>query len=393
MSVNRLRVGDVLSLERRSVVVEPDEYYEEIGIRSFGRGIFHKDPVSGAALGRKRIFRIEPGDLVISNVFAWEGAIAKASDAEAGKVGSHRFMTFVPRDERIDPAWAAWFFQSEPGLELIRRASPGSAGRNRTLAIKRFEALEIPLPSIEEQRRIASRLDQVRHRVSTAARSQVRTRTLDRALIDSAIARVLGRGIAAGWPVLALGEVADVNPRRDRVPADTSVMFVPMAAVDERSGVVRAAEFRIAGEIQSGYKQFRHGDVIFARITPCMQNGKTAIVDGPTTHGYGSTEFHVVRPGPLVEAEWLHMVLRTHDFRRTAALRMTGTAGQQRVPADFMQTAPIPVPPLKDQEQALLEVGGYVRRWSKLQRARGKASDLLAAVEPALLNQCLGGHA
>jgi type I restriction enzyme S subunit len=124
--------------------VDQTREYQEIGVRSFGRGIFHKEPVAGTDLGNKRVFQIEPGDLVISNVFAWEGAIAVASGAEAGRIGSHRFMTFVAIDDRIETSWAAWFFRSEPGLELIGRASPGSAGRNRTLAIDRFESLEIP---------------------------------------------------------------------------------------------------------------------------------------------------------------------------------------------------------------------------------------------------------
>ncbi len=146
MTVDHVRVGDVLSLQRRAVVIEPDDMYEEIGVRSFGRGIFHKEAVRGAELGNKRVFRIEPGDLVLSNVFAWEGAIAVASNAETGKIGSHRFMTFVPIDNRIETSWASWFFRSETGLALIRKASPGSAGRNRTLAIDRFEALEIPFP-------------------------------------------------------------------------------------------------------------------------------------------------------------------------------------------------------------------------------------------------------
>ncbi|MEO6469935.1 MAG: hypothetical protein ABIP21_12620, partial [Acidimicrobiia bacterium] len=150
-----MRVGDVLALQRRAVEVDPIEEYDEIGIRSFGKGIFHKEPISGVDLGSKRVFRIEPGDLVISNVFAWEGATAFASGAEVGKIGSHRFMTFVAADERIDTNWASWFFRSEPGLELIRLASPGSAGRNRTLAIQRFENLEIPLPPLDQQRRVA----------------------------------------------------------------------------------------------------------------------------------------------------------------------------------------------------------------------------------------------
>ncbi|HUY50938.1 MAG TPA: hypothetical protein VMV92_35410 [Streptosporangiaceae bacterium] len=159
MTANRARVGDVLKLRRVPVAVDPAKAYEEIGLRSFGKGVFHKEPVSGASLGSKRVFEIRPGDLLLSNVFAWEGAIAVAGPSEDGRIGSHRYMTYVPSDGRIDAGWARYFFLSEPGLELVRKASPGSAGRNRTLGIQAFEGLEIPLPSIDEQRRIAGRLD------------------------------------------------------------------------------------------------------------------------------------------------------------------------------------------------------------------------------------------
>jgi len=178
MNVKRKRVGDVLSLRRRAVDVDPGSKYAEIGIRSFGRGIFHKEAVSGADLGAKRVFRIEPGDLVVSNVFAWEGAIAVASEAEAGRVGSHRFMTFVPINDCIDTSWASWYFRSEQGLELIRQASPGSAGRNRTLAIERFEALEIPVPPIDEQRPVAEHLDRVASGVDRLRVVRMRTTQL-----------------------------------------------------------------------------------------------------------------------------------------------------------------------------------------------------------------------
>ena len=100
-------------------------------------------------------------------------------------IGSHRFMTFRPNDGRIDTAWIAWFFLTEPGLELIRRASPGSAGRNRTLAIERFEALEIPLPPIDEQRRVARYLDATADASSTVAQLTRRAQELSGALAVS----------------------------------------------------------------------------------------------------------------------------------------------------------------------------------------------------------------
>ena len=90
-----------------------------------------------------------------------EGAIAIAGPSEHGLIGSHRFMTYVPVDGRIDTGWARYYFLSDPGQELVRRASPGSAGRNRTLGVQAFEVLEIPLPPIDEQQQTANMLDAV----------------------------------------------------------------------------------------------------------------------------------------------------------------------------------------------------------------------------------------
>src|SRR5665647_607445 len=102
MSVSDMRIGDILKLERRAVVVEPGKTYREIGVRSFGRGLFEKEPTSGADLGSKRVFHVHPGDLVVSNIFAWEGAVAVAQEQHEGTIGSHRFMTWVPSSSGVD---------------------------------------------------------------------------------------------------------------------------------------------------------------------------------------------------------------------------------------------------------------------------------------------------
>jgi type I restriction enzyme S subunit len=165
MNARKRRIGDVIRLRRTPVVVDPFGTYEEIGVRSFGRGIFHKESVTGVELGNKRVFEIHPGDLVLSNVFAWEGAVALAGESERGRIGSHRFMTYVPVADEVDLSYLRSFFVSEPGLALLNRASPGSAGRNKTLAVDRFEALEMVLPDTDAQRRIAARLDSLFERI------------------------------------------------------------------------------------------------------------------------------------------------------------------------------------------------------------------------------------
>ncbi len=145
-----LPMGEVAPLVRREVPVESDVNYPELGIRSFGKGTFHKPPVLGIET-TKRLFEIHEGDLVFNNVFAWEGAVAVAQTVDNGRVGSHRFITCVCNSELVLPEILQFYFLTAAGLEKISQASPGGAGRNRTLGIKKLERILVPIPPIEQQ--------------------------------------------------------------------------------------------------------------------------------------------------------------------------------------------------------------------------------------------------
>lgn len=148
----RARMGDIAPLVRRPVTIDPDAIYPELGVRSFGRGLFAKPNVTGSELTWQSLFRIEEGDLVFSNIKAWEGAFAVAGAEHHGKHGSHRYLTCVPDAARATPGFLHHYLQSEEGLDQIGRASPGSADRNRTFAQKRMEAITIPIPPLDAQR-------------------------------------------------------------------------------------------------------------------------------------------------------------------------------------------------------------------------------------------------
>jgi type I restriction enzyme S subunit len=138
---------------KRSVAVDPETEYREIGIRSWGKGIFHKEPVRGALLEEKSVFSVEPGDVVLNIVFAWEGAVAVVSEAERGMVASHRFPTFRHSDD-VDLDYLLMVLQSEQGRGLMGVNSPGAAGRNRTIRLGQFLDEDVPLPPLAEQREI-----------------------------------------------------------------------------------------------------------------------------------------------------------------------------------------------------------------------------------------------
>ena len=140
---------------RRPIVVRPETTYQEIGIRSWGKGIFHKDPVRGSLLGKKRVFRPEPGDFVLNIVFAWEGAVAVVSQHEQGMIASHRFPTFRPSDH-VDIDYLLMVLQSDQGRRLMEINSPGAAGRNKTIRIGQFLDEELPLPTLRTQRAVVT---------------------------------------------------------------------------------------------------------------------------------------------------------------------------------------------------------------------------------------------
>lgn len=144
-------MAEVAPLVRRPVEVEPTESYPELGARSFGRGLFHKPTLQGSDMTWQKLFRIEEGDLVFSNIKAWEGAFAVARSKDHGRVGSHRYLTCVPVAEVMSSHFLNFYLQTREGLDKVQVASHGSADRNRTLGQSRLEAITVPTPEFAVQ--------------------------------------------------------------------------------------------------------------------------------------------------------------------------------------------------------------------------------------------------
>ena len=200
-----------------------------------------------------------------------------------------------------------------------------------------------------------------------------------------------------GWPEMAIEEIADVNPRVDKasIPDDLPVSFVPMPAVGAADGSIRVEETRPAGEVKKGFTAFLEGDVLFAKITPCMENGKMAVVPVLVNgFGFGSTEFHVLRPKPGIDAKYLYYYVSSQAFRGEAERHMTGAVGQRRVPTSYLKECRIPVAPLDQQKRIVAEIEQQFSRLDdavanlkrvKANLKRYKAAVLKAAVEGRLV--------
>ena len=186
-------MAEVAPLVRREAQITLDGSYPELGIRSFGKGTFHKQPLSGAEVGTKRLYRIEPGDLLFSNVFAWEGAIAIAQPEDAGRLGSHRFMTCQANPARTSAEFLRYYFLTDDGLLKIGEASPGGAGRNRTLGQEKLMAIEVPIPPLP----IQQSFDRLQTEVAALKAKHDAIRAANASLLPATLERVFSTGGAA----------------------------------------------------------------------------------------------------------------------------------------------------------------------------------------------------
>lgn len=168
--------------------------------------------------------------------------------------------------------------------------------------------------------------------------------------------------------MVRLGDVCEINPRASKsLRADETVSFLSMSSVSE-DGFIDEEQERRAEQVRKGYTAFERGDILVAKITPCFENGKatrTTFLRHPI--GFGSTEFHVLRASDVVLPDYIFHMVWNSSFRHVGSKNMTGSAGQRRVPTDFLRRLEIPLPPLDEQRRivAILDLSNALRQKHK----------------------------
>ena len=223
----------------------------------------------------------------------------------------------------------------------------------QNLKVKDYLAKEIKIYSPEEQEKIVKELDTVR---STINKNKQILEKYD-ILIKSRFIEMFGdpQCISNNWEVKSLSDYCIVNPKKSElgaIPDDYELSFIPMQSVSE-NGNIDTSTIKHYKEVKTGFTYFRENDVLFAKITPCMENGKGCVAKNLKNKiGFGSTEFHVLRPIETISnSEWIYRLTTFKTFRKDAENNMTGSAGQRRTPKEFFDKYKVGLPPLSLQNQ------------------------------------------
>ncbi len=370
------KLVDIAPIVRRPVEVELDKSYPELGIRSFGKGTFHKPPLSGAEVGSKRLFSIEPGDLLFSNVFAWEGAVAVANPEDSGRFGSHRFITCLVDSTRASTEFLRCYLTaSHQGLEQLRRASPGGAGRNRTLGIDKLAEILVPLPPLAEQQAVVPRLD------ALADKTRQLNEHLDAIEADSAALLLSMHHRLAGDRVVRLGELIELF--EDSVPVTLGGQY-PQVGVRGFGGGLFAKP-ALAGT-ETSYRAFNrlYADAIVLSQVKGWE-GALAVCPPHLSGMFVSPEYRTFRcVSALASPAYLADLIRTPWFWSLlqAATRGVGARRERTRPEQFLNIE-LPMPELPHQ----LQVVEILSRQVELQKRHAAIREANEALIPATLER------
>ena len=304
-----------------------------------------KERITTKAVRESGIKKIPANTVIMS----FKLSIGKTAITSHDMFSNEAIMAFIDRKViRINPDYIYYLLHA---LDWNKRAN--KAVKGRTVNKKIISQTQVNIPDYQTQLRIVKIMDSTRKRVKIQKDILSKLDTL----IKARFVEMFGDPMIKkdDRNLRKLKEICIINPKKNlasKFSNDIEVSFVPMSSVSEQ-GDIDVSQRKNYSEVRKGFTYFAENDVLFAKITPCMENGKGAIATGLINGiGFGSTEFHILRPiKNITNPYWIYVLTSFKSFRKLAEVNMTGSAGQRRVPATFLKDYEVRLPPIELQNE------------------------------------------
>lgn len=380
-----------------------DDFFELYSVPSSAND--YPEIAMGSEIGSTKQI-VEKGDVLLCKINPRINRVWKVSQyTENSLLSSSEWI--IIRNHKIHSDYLMYCFQSPYFREYMLSNVSGVGGSLMRAQPKYVKTYPLPLPPLPEQERIVDRieslfakLDEAKQKAQDALDS---FETRKAAILHKAFTGELtaqwrkenGVGMES-WNETILKDVCKVNPKKidiNGLPDDLEVSFFPMASLSEIYGEITEPQTRLLKDVKNGFTNFSEGDVVFAKITPCMENGKSAII-GKLVNGlgYGTTEFYVLRCNENLYNRYLYHMVRDTSFRNKAKAVMSGAVGQQRVPKSFMENYPLDLPSVPEQIEIVRILDDLLAKEQQAKEATEAVLEQIDLIKKSILARAFRGE-
>ena len=385
--------------EKAFFIREPKEGYVQLyQTRDYG-----ENPVPVYIPQKYATKTTDEGDILLAR---YGGSLGKVFRAHKGAYNVALAKVIILYPEVVDDEFLYLYYYSHFYQDFCIKAGYGrsaQAGFNKS----DLNELLFPLPPLAEQHRIVDRIESLFAKLDEAKEKA-------QAVVDSFETRkaaILHKAFTGeltakwreehdvgmeSWEQCSLSDVCTVNPKKadtKDLPDELEVSFFPMPALSEIYGEITDPQTRLLKEVRSGFTNFSEGDVVFAKITPCMENGKSAVVGKLVNDiGYGTTEFFVLRCSDRLYNRFLYHLVRDKLFRDKAKAVMAGAVGQQRVPKRYLETYKLNLPKFNEQREIVRILDGSFAKEQQTKEAAEAVLDQIDLMKKSILARAFRGE-
>ena len=295
-------------------------------------------------------FLVKKGSLLIALSGATTGKMGVYFEDKIAYL-NQRICSVYTKKEDVHQEYLVYFLKSIQ--KKIIKNSYGGAQPN--ISSRWIENIKIKVPDIRVQKKISKRLELLENNINYRKKQLNYLKELSKSLFTSMFGNPFYSNKSKEDNRTFLKNITIINPTKkeiEQIESNLEISFVTMADISE-NGEINVNNIKKLGDVKNNFTFFKEGDVLFAKITPCMENGKGGVARNLKNNiGFGTTEIHVIRPIPNVSnSQWLYHLTRLPLFRKDAEIHMTGSAGQKRVPTTYLASFKIKVPPIELQNK------------------------------------------
>lgn len=385
-------LGAVLRRSERLIPLDPEATYKEVKVRINGKGVVERRLVQGVEIASDRRYEARAGQFIISRIDARHGASGLIPPELDGAVVTNDFPLFDVAEQRLDPDFLNWMSKTASFVELCKRASEGTTNRVR-LSEERFKALEIPLPPLDEQRRIVARIEELAARVDEARGLRREAAEELTALANSEANAIFGRDDYTTRPLGELCHViTDGTHQTPRYVEDGAIFLSAQNVKPFRflPDVHRKVSFEDYAAYTAKNKPSL-GDILLTRVGAGI--GEAAVVDQDIDFAiYVSVA--LIRPvtshiTPRFLVHWLNSPIgRSHSRSKTLGRGHS----QGNLNLNLLRTFPVPVPPISRQNEIVAELDGLQAKVDAVETLQTETTAELDAMVPAILDKAFKGE-